>query len=216
MGKKIVFCAGAVHPHLSILSSLSYDMLVGVDGGAKRLVEAGYTLDWAIGDFDSVNPPNSKQSVILPCEKDDTDLQYALHYILNATVREPVEQVYILGALGGGRLDHLICNLWLVYQDRFAKWIDKLMFIEKENTITFFHPGTYTLHKENNKKYLSFIGMTPLQALSLQEVKYTLDRANYHTPVSLISNEFLHTKMTFSFEEGLMCVIQSCDKMMGN
>ncbi|MBS4750898.1 thiamine diphosphokinase [Carnobacteriaceae bacterium zg-ZUI78] len=212
MGKKIVFCAGAPDPDLAYLKTISYDMLIGVDAGAKRLVDAGYVLDWAIGDFDSVEKPDSKESIVLPCEKDDTDLQYALMHVLSQENDDDIEEIIILGSLSGGRIDHLICNLWFVYQPRFQKWLTKFRLIEKGNTIRFYEPGEYTLTHDKTKKYLSFIGMTPLKALSLINAKYPLNKANYEYPVSLISNEFLTDTMTFSFEKGLMCVMQTADK----
>ena len=59
--------------------------------------------------------------------------------------------------------------------------------------------------------YLSFISMTPVENLTLQNVKYTLDSKSYEYPVALVSNEFTADKMTISFAKGLILVAQTRD-----
>lgn len=210
--KNLVFCAGAPDPHLDYLKNLPIHLLVGVDAGASHLFQAGFTPDLAIGDFDSQEPPSQCRHIIrLPCEKDDTDLEYALQYILQKEKPENINKIILLGSIGGGRLDHLIANIWLAHQARFAPFLDKFHFIERKNSLCFFQAGQYQLQPEKNKKYLSFIGLTPIKALTLRHVKYPLHQQDYPYPMALISNEFSGSQMTFSFEKGLMCVVQSID-----
>ncbi|MCG7657827.1 thiamine diphosphokinase [Wielerella bovis] len=213
----LIFCAGAPHTDLSILQDIFPDLLIGVDGGAAYLVAHGYTPDWAIGDFDSAPPPvQCRQIVRLQPEKNDTDLEYALIHILQNYQPENIKQIIILGALGGGRLDHLLCNIWLAHQPRFAEWLDKIYLYERYNSVRFFRAGTYEIQPENNKKYLSFIGLTHIEQLSLQGVKYPLHQQNYAYPMALISNEFSGCCAQFSFTNGLICMIQSCDEYSRN
>lgn len=208
----LIFCAGAPDADLSILSHTTPDLLIGVDGGAAHLVAHGYTPDWAIGDFDSAPPPAMCRHILrLQPEKNDTDLEYALVHILQNYQPENIKQIIILGALGGGRLDHLLCNIWLAHQPRFAVWLDKICLHARHNSVRFFRAGEYEMQPENNKKYLSFIGLTPIEQLSLHGVKYPLYQQNYAYPMALISNEFSGCLARFSFSSGLMCVIQSCD-----
>lgn len=211
--KTLVFCAGAPQPELSVLSALSDYLLIGVDGGAAALVQAGYMPDWAIGDFDSVSPPNECAQILrLPAEKDDTDLEAALAYILAMHTPETVERVLILGALGGhGRLDHVLANIWLAHQARFAQWLAKFEWREQGNSVRFFQAGQYELVQESDKKYLSFVGLTAIKQLTLQGVKYEVYQKDYPQPVALISNEFSGSLMRFSFADGLMCVMQTAD-----
>ena len=210
--KTIVFCAGAPSPYLEILKNINIDLLIGVDAGATRLVNAGFTPDIAIGDFDSQEPPTQCRHIIrLPCEKDDTDLEYALQHILHDKQPENIKKIILLGATNGGRIDHLLANIWLAHQARFSPFLSKFHFIERNNSIRFFQAGNHQLQRETDKKYLSFIGLTPIKALSLQHVKYPLNQQDYHYPMALISNEFLGSQMSFSFIDGLMCVIQSAD-----
>ncbi len=208
----LVFCAGAPNLDLSLLQQINPDVLVGVDGGAARLVAHGYIPDWAIGDFDSAMPPEQSHHILrLPCEKDDTDLEYALMYILSHYHPSEVNKIIILGALGGGRLDHLLCNIWLAHQPRFAPWLDKMYFVEYHSYLRFFYAGKHRLLPENHHRYLSFIGLTAIQKLSLSGVKYPLDGCDFSYPMALISNEFIDDVAYFSFEKGTMAVIQASD-----
>ena len=65
-----------------------------------------------------------------------------------------------------------------------------------------------------NFGYLSFIGMTPIEKLTLTGVVYPLNGKDYDYPIALVSNEFEESKaeLHFSFESGLLAVIQSADK----
>lgn len=213
MAKTIVFCAGAPDPYVEFLDTITWDYLIGVDGGVRALLDAGYRLDEAFGDFDSVPIPTQVQNVtVLPCEKDDTDLEYALEHTLKQYKRDEIDKIVIIGALGGaGRLDHLLCNIWLYHQPRFSKWIEKIYFVERYNTVCAWINGKHVCYPEVNKKYVSFIGLTPIKQLHIEKAKYCLSGVNYHYPMALISNEFENHPITVSFEEGILLVMQTID-----
>lgn len=209
----LLFCAGAKHPDLSVIKHYDIDCFIGVDGGAKVLKDNNIPLDFAIGDFDSVEVVDAKEVVTLPCEKDETDLQFALTYVLSQFDEDNIEKIIIIGALGGGRIDHLICNYYLAYDENYRKWLSKIVFMEKNNTIYFITPGEYTLYKESDRFYLSIIGMTPLKQLTIMDAKYTLAPTDTPYPKSYISNEFINKPAKISFEEGLVCIMQTTDRM---
>lgn len=207
---RIIFCAGAATPNLSVLNQ-AYDLLIGVDGGAAVLVQHGYIPDWAIGDFDSTFAPQAKNILKLQPEKDDTDLEAALFYILSKYTPTEIEQVMIIGAFGAGRLDHLLANFYLAHQARFKHYFEKFYFIEQYNTLKFYSSGYHIIVREQDKKYLSFIGLTSLHQLSLYDVKYPIQKRDYYHPIALISNEFLTNTMQFELNSGILAVIQSSD-----
>ena len=67
----------------------SFDKYIGVDRGSLFLVEKGYQLALAIGDFDSVSKielekisVSTDRLIKLPAEKDLTDLEAALDFVL--------------------------------------------------------------------------------------------------------------------------------------
>lgn len=211
--RTIIFCAGAPHVAVEKIKEHKEALFIGVDRGASVLNELNITVDYAIGDFDSSKVPPAKTVITLPREKDDTDLHYALNYILNVVIKEPttVDHIFVYGALGGGRLDHTVANLFFVFQKRFERWLSLMTFIEKTAIVNFYLPGHYTLYKESDKPYLSFVGLTPLENVTYIGAKYPLKHAYFQTPVSLISNEFLTEEMSFEFSKGILCVMQTHD-----
>ncbi|MGF3072167.1 thiamine diphosphokinase [Facklamia sp. P12934] len=215
MVDKIIICAGAPNPALSHLSEVTdQTYLIGVDEGALQLVKAGYRLNVAIGDFDSVTPTQfskieaASQAVLkYPAAKDDTDMELGLEFALKQDSRCPVE---VYGAIGNGegRLDHLIANLWLVFQERYFAIIPRLSFIEKDQVVRFFKPGNYFLEDLNNCRYLSIISMTAVKQLQIKQAKYELGLTDYAFPRALVSNEYVDQhKINLSFTEGLLMVI---------
>lgn len=187
---------------------------IGIDRGNLHLIERGIDPLVAIGDFDSLKPAelqlvrdhikDIRQSIP---EKDDTDTQLGLKVALQ---EHHADRLDIYGA-AGGRLDHFLANLWMVLEPRFKPYAPKIRMIDKQNTITFFLPGTYQIKKEPDKKYLAFVALTPMDHLTLFDEKYQLNDYQVKHPMSLASNEFVGETARFKFGSGVMCVIQSKD-----
>ncbi|GEK88055.1 thiamine diphosphokinase [Alkalibacterium putridalgicola] len=191
------------------------DSVIGVDRGAFECLSRDIGVTIAVGDFDSVTPEekaalrSSAESFHeFDSDKDDTDAEIALKIAVND---ETVSDIRIYN-WSGGRLDHLLSIFYMVYQPRFKKAIGRMTLYNKTNTITFYPPGSHTLVKDTARQYLSFIGMTPIEELTLRGVKYPLDKESYSYPRALVSNEFLEKECRFSFSTGLLAVIQSGDK----
>lgn len=91
-------------------------MLIGVDGGLNRIIAAGLEPDWAVGDFDSVDPsllaslPQKTKVLRAPVEKDFTDLELALQVARKYRPR----RLNVLGLGGGRRFDHQLVNSLLL------------------------------------------------------------------------------------------------------
>ncbi len=92
------------------------DLVIAADGGARALLPAGVRTDILLGDFDSLEPAlllrwqqQCGTTLSFPADKDQTDLEIALHYAVERGAR----QIAILGALGG-RLDHELANVLLL------------------------------------------------------------------------------------------------------
>ncbi|MCW6680401.1 thiamine diphosphokinase [Aerococcaceae bacterium NML130460] len=217
MSIAVIICGGAPAPALERISNLvdGYERVffIGADRGALRLIRAGYTLDYAIGDFDSVTSSelaivqaNSQHFEQMPSEKDDTDMELA---IALAFEQAPTGDYYVLGALGekGGRLDHLISNLWLVHQPRFRSAIPRLHFIENHSDTCFYTAGQYEI-ENTHTQYLSIVALTPVKELAIHCAKYELPATSFQQPRAFISNEFLDTDVKLSFTEGIVMVMR--------
>ncbi|MCQ9209731.1 thiamine diphosphokinase [Granulicatella seriolae] len=191
-------------------------IFIGVDGGCLQLLDASLPIELAIGDFDSINVSEkemirqlAKQMIELQAEKDDTDTEAALKWVMK---HYPKERVHLIGAFGG-RIDHQLSNVWLILNPTFKDLIPYLIIENAKNDCRFLSPASYEIDKLKGANYLSFISYSSIKALTLEGVKYPLNRVDYAYPIALISNEFKagQTTMKVSFEEGLLMVAQTKD-----
>lgn len=187
---------------------------IGVDRGALKLIEMGLIPEVAVGDFDSVNDQefkeieaNAKQVIKLDPVKDDTDTESGLKYALD---HDPRAHIRVLG-ISGGRLDHLLANVLMVLQDRFRMFAEQIELIDRQNNIRFFNSGKHTVDKLEGFEYLSFIPLTQIDVLTLDDEKYELHNAMVSNARAYVSNEFIDSKATVYLSNGLVAVIQSKD-----
>ena len=94
------------------------DYVIFCDSGLKHLEQLRVTPGLIVGDFDShENPCMAVETIVLPCEKDDTDTVFAV----KAAVKRGFEDFLLIGVVGA-RLDHTIGNLSiLLYLDALGK-----------------------------------------------------------------------------------------------
>jgi thiamine pyrophosphokinase len=117
MSRAVIFANGILPDPAAARSLLqSGDLIVAADGGLHNALSAGVTPHIVIGDMDSISPSNledmEKAGVDIlrfPAEKDETDLELAIRYVLEKQATE----VIVIGALGG-RLDQMLGNLSLL------------------------------------------------------------------------------------------------------
>ena len=188
------------------------DLVLGVDGGSLLVKQAGYPLDLALGDFDSLNQQELEEVDAYAGQRfdkpdqDHTDFELSLD-LAREYGRDDLIYVY---NFQGGRIDHFISISYVVYLDQYKDLIPRLYLLDPANTVSFCQPGTYQIKKEPDKDYLSFIAMTKVSDLSLSGVKYPLENEDFAVPRALISNEFAGGEdMVLSFSQGLIMVVQS-------
>lgn len=114
--------------------------------GAYRWAHGRIKIDENVGDFDSLDiVPEPAPSEIYPSEKDFTDGEIALFKLL----AKGADEVEIYGGFGG-RYDHFIGNLHLLYAARLrgipAKMID-------ENNVAFLGGGKIDLSGNAGKTF---------------------------------------------------------------
>jgi len=98
------------------------DLLIAADSGAQWLEGPGIRPDLLIGDLDSIDPGLmdrlSSDGVTIerhPVDKDASDVELAVA----RAISDGADEVVIVGALGGGRLDHELANLLLLADGRW-------------------------------------------------------------------------------------------------
>ena len=112
----------------------------------------------------------------------------------------------------GGRIDHLLANLWLPFEPRFQGVLRQIRLCDRQNSIQYYAPGSYIVPKEPDKEYLAYCCLTPVENLTLRRSKYLLTNQDVPYPTSYASNEFIEEAAAFSFDAGMIAVIQSKDK----
>ena len=198
----------------NLLEERKNEIWAGADQGAWHLVAHGIKPLLSIGDFDSSTAQqkqlifaNSQQVITDQPEKDDTDTELALRHLLNDY---QATRINIFGATGG-RIDHLLANLFFVLRPEFLKFADRFFIYDRQNDISFFTPGSYTISQHPDRKYLAFVLLTAVENLTLFDEKYQLNKRSFAHPISLASNEFVKKAAAFSFTSGVISVIQSRD-----
>lgn len=202
-----------------LVQKRQHETWLGIDYGATYLLDQGITPAVAAGDFDSTSTDELRrvqQRVadvrILPAEKDVTDTQYGTKLAIQEF--RP-EEINIFGGTGG-RLDQLLANLFMPLQTPYRDYLDKIRFIDRENTVDYFGPGQYTITKNPRMRYLAFVNLTAVKGLTLPDEKYPLHDFTSTLPFSWSSNEFKGNVNHFSFTDGVVAVIQSYDEIHGN
>ncbi|MCM3767967.1 thiamine diphosphokinase [Neobacillus niacini] len=191
------------------------EVWVGVDRGVFHLLSRNIQPMMAFGDFDSVSERElafieSKITNLkrFKPEKDETDTELALNW---AVAQKP-EEIRLFGATGG-RLDHLLANVQLLTKPLSQGISTKISLIDRKNIAYLAGPGTYTVEKMLEKKYISFVPLTlNVSDLTLRGFKFPLENRHISIGSTLcISNELISEYGTFSFSEGILIVIRSHD-----
>lgn len=196
------------------LSQRSYDYVIAADAGLEVLNPLHISPNAVVGDLDTVdkkvleeyqNQPDIQFEIHKP-EKDETDTELAL---LTAA-RQGCEAVDILGALGG-RMDHAIGNIQLMYQF-FCQGMEVNIY-DARNRL-YLLGGHKVFHREEvYGKYISFLPMTEtVEGLTLRGFKYPLQRRTIGLGTSLcISNELKREEGILELERGVLLCVEAHD-----
>ena len=94
------------------------DFVIFCDSGLKHLEQLQVKPSLIVGDFDShENPHLDVETIVLPCEKDDTDTVFAVKEAL----KRDFDNFLLIGVVGA-RLDHTLGNVSiLLYLDSLGK-----------------------------------------------------------------------------------------------
>ena len=94
------------------------DYVIFCDSGLKHLESLQVQPSLIVGDFDShENPHLDVETIVLPCEKDDTDTVFAV----KEAIKRGFDDFLLIGVIGA-RLDHTLGNVSiLLYLDSLGK-----------------------------------------------------------------------------------------------
>lgn len=191
-----------------------FDMVIAVDGGLEAVKKLNVRPDAIVGDFDTVaagvlEEYRCMEGIIFEqhqAEKDETDTELALRTAMEAGVTE----ITLLGA-GGGRLDHSIGNIHLLYAC-LEKGV-KASIIDEKNRLYLLNRGKTFYSGKVWGKYISFLPLTEeVHGITLKGFKYPLTDRDIRIGTSLcISNELAEASGTITFTDGVLICVESHD-----
>lgn len=198
--------AGVIDPDLH-LSPTPDDLLIAADGGLSAVRRMGLSPHLVIGDFDSLgSAPTHPNTIVLPTEKDDTDMFAALKLGLERGYRR-----FALYGGTGGRLAHTLANLQLL--ENLARQGCRGFLIGEGTVATAVYNDT--LHfPAHMSGYLSlFCPGQPARGVTLTGLKYPLSDGTLTSHIPLgVSNEFTGVSACVTVREGaLLALWQGAD-----
>ena len=116
----------------------SEDYVIFCDSGLKHMQKLAVKPSLIVGDFDShENPKLDIETIVLPCEKDDTDTVFAV----KEAIRRGYTDFLLIGVIGA-RLDHTLGNVYIL------EYLDELGL--KGKIIDFLGTFVYNQHLLNS------------------------------------------------------------------
>lgn len=181
--------------------------LLAADGGANALVEIGIRPSVVIGDLDSIRPELRSEmpenAILHRPDQDSCDFEKALDYAFGDA---GLEGLTVLGALGG-RPDHSVGNLGILARECRGT---KLIFHTGVAIVLAFS-GSMELESRPGETW-SFWSYSPALRLSLEGVRWPLDRAPVHVEGRpSISNEAIARKIRIRVEGGTLLVCRNLE-----
>ena len=159
------------------------DFIVFCDSGLKHLESLQVRPGLIVGDFDSHNNPHlDVETIVLPCEKDDTDTVFAMKEAMKRGYTE-----FLLIGVVGARLDHTLGNvsilLYLDENNAKGKIIDDYSEMEIVSDRPTFITDDYS--------YFSLLNISGIaRGVTIENAKYPLDNAEIKCDYQYgISNE---------------------------
>lgn len=193
----------------------TFDRIIAVDRGLNAVSKLKLIPDAIVGDFDSADESVLKEFKskaldttweIHKPEKDETDTELA---IITA-IRLGCTKLILLGATGG-RLDHFLGNLHLLYAS--LKQGVEAAIVDERNWITVTEKERVFEADQIFGKYISFLPLSEeVKGITLTGFKYPLHKKDITIGTSLcISNELTGTTGKMEFDSGILICVESHD-----
>ena len=179
------------------------DFIVFCDSGLKHMDALNAKPGLIVGDFDSHDDPHMDvETIVLPCEKDDTDTFYAV----KEAVKRGYEDFLLIGVIGA-RLDHSLANLSiLLYLDSLGK---RGCIIDNYSEMEIVSKEPVTVGDEY--AFFSLMNITGrAKGITVRGAKYPLENAEISCEYQYgVSNEVLPgQRATVSVDDGKLLLIK--------
>jgi len=189
-------------------------LIVSADGALKNCLYLKLVPDIVIGDMDSICENDKKilktinpkaLFVKSPCEKDESDTQLALEYL----VKSNIKNIILIGALGK-RMDHSFANLLNISSEKLKNIEIKI--IDENYEISVLRQSAQINGIIGNT--LSIFSMTPYTYfINTDGLKYELHEEKLlFCPVRGLSNIIEKETMQLDFKDGVLLLMKEIRK----
>lgn len=179
------------------------DFNIFCDSGLRHMEQLGVQAHLIVGDFDShPNPCCDTETIVLPCEKDDTDTVFAVKEAL----KRGFDDFLLIGVVGA-RLDHTLGNVSILQMlhsmGKTARIIDdysEMEIVSKEPVFI-----------DDSAAYFSLLNITgTAKGITVENAKYPLEDAEITCEYQYgVSNEVLPGRTAkVSVMEGSLLLIK--------
>ena len=203
--KRCVIVGGADINNYEYIKSCLHndDFIVFCDSGLKHLESLQVKPGLIVGDFDSHdNPHLDVETIVLPCEKDDTDTVFAVKEAL----KRGFDDFLLVGVIGA-RLDHTLGNVSILLMLDKAGKKGKIIDDFSEMEIISNEPA----YVDDSFAYFSLLNITGVaKGITIENAKYPLVNAEITSEYQYgISNEVLQgNKAKVGVKKGELLLIK--------
>jgi thiamine pyrophosphokinase len=193
-------------------------LVVAADGGAAAARTLGLTVDVLVGDADSIALAESERLAAAgaaveaaQADKDETDTELALL----AAVRRGATEITVLGAFGGGRLDHALANIALLAHPGLAgRPIELLDGRTRVRLLVAPGPGAGATALALDGRVGDLVSLLPVggdvEGVTTSGLRYPLvDEPLTFGPARGVSNVRLATEAWVTLRRGRLLVVES-------
>lgn len=203
--KRCVIVGGADINNYEYINSIlcEDDYLIFCDSGLKHMSKIKISPSLIVGDFDSHEQIDTDvETIVLPCEKDDTDTVYAM----KEGIKRGYDNFLLIGVVGA-RFDHSFVNVSILLNLYKLGFKSELVDDYSVMSVVGDTPTEIT----DNYSYFSLLNITgKSNGVSITNAKYTLDNAEIKSEYQYAtSNEVLKGKVaTVSVKDGVLLLIK--------
>ena len=179
------------------------DYIIFCDSGLKHMEGLGVGPSLIVGDFDSFEDPRlDVETIVLPCEKDDTDTVYGVR----EGIKRGFDDFLIIGAVGA-RLDHTLGNLYILCMLQSFGKRGRIIDDYSEMELVTASPTMV----DDSFSFFSLVNITgKAKGVTIKNAKYPLENAEITCSYQYgISNEVLVGKTAeVSVKDGALLLIK--------
>ena len=188
------------------------DFVIAVDGGYDTCRKYDIVPDLIVGDFDSVQESDMPQIaeiakiapdhvVVLPTEKDDTDMALAVAKAYEKGYRN----ILLYGGCGGARISHTLANIQMM--SFYAEKGCSLQMLGDGIRLEILHNASKTLSAAM-KGSISVICLSDIaEGVTIQGLKYEYTGALTSDRTLGVSNSFVGKDAMVSVENGTLLLV---------